>query len=322
MRTDIHTHLIPSIAPDLAAVAGLDATEHGLVADGHTIGPPALYRPAQLRDWLRHAGLARALVSVPPPLYRQELRHREAHLWVSGLNDALRADLAGSTRLIPLGYLPLEHPAEALAEATRLIDAATVGFAAAAGGRSRPLDDPELVPLWQLLQDTGRPLLLHPGASPDARLAAHYLHNLLGNPVETTLAAAQMLLGGVLTQFPGLRVALAHCGGVLTAVLGRWQRGVDTHRPGLRLPAHALRAQAQSLWLDSLAHDHRQIDAAIEIVGPEHLLVGSDWPFPMGDSDPLATLRNLGAPMVEQIAVRNAHRFLHGVDRPPPPPLR
>ncbi|GAA1649575.1 amidohydrolase family protein [Georgenia ruanii] len=308
-RTDIHTHLVPVPAADVLAAAGLRAAGGRLAAGEHIIGPPSLYAPERLVEWLARAGLERALVSVPPPLYRQHLAREQAERWVRALNDGLRELTRAHQALVPLAYLPLEHPDLALAELGRLGET-SVGFTASAGGRSVSLADDRLAPLWDGLVALDAPLVLHPGASPDERLEELYLGNLLGNPVETGLAAAQLLLGGVLERHPRLRVALVHCGGVLPAVLGRYQRGLDTDRPGVPRRDADLRGEAARLWVDCLAHDAGALDLAVDVVGEEHLLVGSDWPFPMGTDDPLALLAHRGPGVADRVAADNAAAFL------------
>ncbi|KAE8766100.1 amidohydrolase family protein [Georgenia thermotolerans] len=308
-RTDIHTHLVPVPAADVLAAAGLRDAGGRLAAGEHVIGPPGLYAPERLVEWLAGAGLERALVSVPPPLYRQHLAPEQAERWVRALNDGLRELTRGYPALVPLAYLPLEHPDLAVAELGRLGER-SVGFTASAGGRSVSLADDRLAPLWAGLVALDAPLVLHPGASPDERLDELYLGNLLGNPVETGLAAAQLLLGGVLQRHPGLRIALVHCGGVLPAVLGRYQRGLDTDRPGVPRRDADLREEAARLWVDCLAHDAAALDLAVGVVGEEHLLVGSDWPFPMGTDDPLALLAHRGPAAADRVAADNAAAFL------------
>ncbi|MPV36901.1 amidohydrolase family protein [Georgenia subflava] len=307
--TDIHTHLIPVLPADVLAASGLRDVGGRVAVGDHVIGPEEIYEPASLVAWLERVGLERALVSIPPPLYRQGLEFADAARWVPAVNDALAASTESHPALVPLVYLPFEHPELALAEIDR-VGAGCAGFTAAAGGGSVSLADRRLDQVWRRIVDLDAPVVLHPGASPDQRLTQFYLGNLLGNPVESGLAAAELLLGGVLDRYPELRIALVHCGGVLPAVLGRYQRGVDARRPGVGREGADLRREAARLWVDCLAHDPRVVDLAAEIVGEEHLLVGSDWPFPMGTDDPLGLLGHRGAAAVSRAASSNAAVFL------------
>lgn len=305
---DLHTHLAPRIGP----VPGVEAGPGGTLAvDGRPVGPADLYRPDRLVAHLDAVGLDAAVVSVPPPFFRQHLTADAAGSWVRAVNEGLLAATAGSDRLACLAYLPLEHPATALAEYRRIRhDDRFAGVVAAAGGRSVSPADPRLAPLWTDLDADRRLLLLHPGATPDRRTDEFYLGNLLGNPVETGLAAAHLVFGGVLARRPGMRVLLVHCGGVVPALAGRWQRGADTARPGVpggvEPPARAVRR----FYVDCLAHDPAVVDLAVAVFGADRLVLGSDWPFPMGTDDPLALVAHRGAEFTRRVAVDNARAVL------------
>lgn len=306
---DLHTHLAPRLA---GSVDGVQPSAGRLVVDGREIGPDALYDAARLVAHLDRAGLDTAVVSLPPPFYRQHLDAVGGAAWAHAANDGIATAVAGQPRLVPLAYLPLEHPATAMAEYERIrAQPGWAGVTACAGARSVSLADPRLAPLWEALAADGRLLLLHPGTSPDHRLGDFYLENLLGNPVETALAAAQLLLGGVLTARPGVRVLLTHCGGAVPALVGRWQRGVDTARPGLAGRAVEPPVDAcRSFFVDCLAHHPAVLDFAVELFGADRIVLGSDWPFPMGTDDPRALVGHRGAAFVDQVAVHNAHRAL------------
>lgn len=265
--TDLHTHLAPS------------------VDEGGAPGPPSLYRREELIAYLDQSGLDRAVVSVPPPFYRQGLAAGEAAAWARELNEGILRRIDGEPRLSALAYLPLEHPDLALVEARRVAGAGFAGFTAAAGGRSPSLADAGFEPLWRELDEREALLLLHPGESPDPRLASLYLANLLGNPQETTLAAAQLVLGDVLPRFPALRFLLVHGGGALAALAGRWQRGVQTSRPGLRPLSEPPLAAVRRLYADTVTHDPRATALATAVLGEDRIVLGSDWPFPMGSYD-------------------------------------
>ena len=291
---DVHVHLAPLLADD-ALPSGVARAEGRLVLDGHRVGPPALYDTEKLLKWLDGTGVDTAWVSPPPPFFRQQLGAGAAN-WATSLNEGILARVAGHERLAALAYLPLDQPVAALAEVARLSDVpGFVGWAAAAGGRSLALDDAQLGPLWSAVESSGRPILLHPGSTPDSRLVPHYLSNLLGNPVETTVAAAQLVFGDVLGRHPGLRVVLVHCGGAVPALAGRWQQGLDTARPGVGPLTLAPRDAVRRFWVDALAHDPALVDLARAVIGPDKVVLGSDWPFPMGLTDPVGALGHLPA---------------------------
>lgn len=302
---DLHTHLAPALArADLPGV-GLDGDV--MVLDGNRIGLADLYRPDRLVAYLDAVGLAEAVVTVPPPFYRQHLAVAESAVWVTALNDGLLRAVADQPRLTPLAYLPMEHPQVALAEYERVAgDPRWAGVTAAAGGHSTSLDDDALRPLWRRLDEDGRTVQLHPGHSPDDRLASYYLANLLGNPVETAVAAAQLVFGELLSDFPRIRFVLLHCGGCLPAVVGRWERGHAARRPGVPALTLSPAAAVRRLWVDVLAHDPAVVDLAVAVFGERRLVLGSDWPFPMGIDDPLSLVAHRGREYAERVATTNA----------------
>ena len=295
--TDVHTHLAPLLPH---AVEGVEERDGRLVVDGHRVGIPGLYDAGRLTQRLVENGVDRAWVSAPPPLYRQRLGPEEARAWVRALDDGLRARLAGESTLDRLTYLPFDQPDVALELVEDVGD--SVGWTASAGGGSVALDDPALAPVWSALDARPKPLVLHPGDSPDARLGQHYLANLLGNPVETGVAAAQLVLGGVLSRYPGLKIVLVHCGGVVPAVVGRWARGVATRRPGIGRDTADPVTTVRRLWSDCLAHRPEVVDLARATFGDDHLLLGSDYPFPMGLDDPFEAVAHLPGELQRRIA--------------------
>lgn len=295
---DVHTHLAPRLPDDLAAEA-------------QVAGPPRLRQPEALVAWLDDVGLDAAVVSPPPPYFRQGLAPEPARRWVRAVNDGILAAVAASRRLLPLAYLPLEHPALALAEYERVReDGRWAGACASAGGGSASLADAALAPLWRALDRDARLLLLHPGHALDPRLEAFYLANLLGNPVETAVAAAQLVFGDVLAAHPRMRVLLVHCGGAVPALVGRWERGVATERPGLRPLIEPPRTAVRRFHVDCLAHDPQVVDLARAVFGDDKLVLGSDWPFPMGVEDPRETIAHLDEALRTRIAVDNARALL------------
>lgn len=313
LRTDVHTHLVPPLEAGLLEAMGFTVSAEGRPQRGaKTIGPADLYLPERLVGWMASHDLDRALVSIPPPMYAQGATAGLTRDWVRSLNDGLKELTDPWEQLEPLGYLPLDQPEIAIEELRRLVSSGWRGATVCAGGVSLPLHSASLEPLWPLLEESAMPLVMHPGLSPDERLREFYLDNLLGNPQESTLAVAQLLFGRVLATHPGLRIAVVHGGGFVTAAAGRWQRGLDTSRPGLDHPEIQARSELGALWIDCLTHDRPMLDQAISLFGEDHVLLGSDWPFPMGVDDPTHFAAQRGADFARRAATVNAAAFLGG----------
>jgi aminocarboxymuconate-semialdehyde decarboxylase len=279
---DVHAHLVPR---SLHAETNRRRLPHGLL------------EPDALVAWLDANGVEQALVSTPPLLLGAGLGTAQA----AGLNDEL-AELVCPYlgRLRPLAHLPMADPKGAEAEARRCHAQPWAGVVVVSSTPGLTLDDPAFDGLWSALEDgDGRFVLVHPVDAPDPRLDRFYLTNLLGNPYETALAAACLVFADVPARFPGVRFCLAHAGGATAMVAGRWEQGYETRRPGLeRRLALPPREAVRRLFADTVAHSSAALELAAEVFGAEHVLLGSDWPFPMGELEPAAHLSGRFAPDV------------------------
>ena len=123
------------------------------------------------------------------------------------------------------------------------------------------------------------------------RVRRLFLHILVGNPSETTFAAAALLLGGVLERHPRLRVLLVHGGGFVPYQFGRIERGFTTAPPALRSRAPGSpRRFLDQLYFDTILHDEDALGHLLTFAGPGHVALGSDYPFPMRLDDPVGSL--------------------------------
>jgi aminocarboxymuconate-semialdehyde decarboxylase len=178
----------------------------------------------------------------------------------------------------------------------------------------RGLGDPEFDVFWRAAADLAAPVILHPYVVEAVeRMGRHYLHNLVGYPTETTLAAGSLLLGGTLERVPGLDVVLVHGGGFLPYHVGRFDR------------AHAARAEARTAGVgppssylrrfhyDTLVQKPEALAYLASIVGHDRIVLGSDHPFWLGDPAPLRVVRESGLAADAQAAIlgANAARLFH-----------
>lgn len=287
IEVDVHTHLAPINSKRLGDLNGVqwDAASSRLTLDGHTVGVKDLFFADRLISWLDQNRIERALVSIPPPLYRQGLSGDDALTWTTYVNETMLEIIAPyKGRLEALFYVPLEHAQliESLLNVYR--GGGYAGVALAAGGHPGIVySNAEYQSLWQCLDETKSFVFIHPGTCNDPRLAPYYLENLVGNPYETAVAASHLIMAGVPKSYPSIKFCLAHAGGAFPCLCGRLERGFLTNRPGIDVANIEPPLQAaRRFYVDNIAHNDAALDLAREIFGPDKILYGSDWPFPMG----------------------------------------
>lgn len=295
---DVHAHLAPVLPDKLASIDGVtwQPDKKTLVVDGHHVGMKPLFDPPALIAWMDRNAVAKAWISIPPPLYRAQLQGDAARAWATYANDGLAGIAAEySDRLAPLPHLPLQAPEIAVAVAREWIARGHRRFGAPSGGHGDlVLSDKCYEPLWQVLNEAGSFVFFHPGECADGRLTAFYLSNLLGNPYETSVAIAHLAFGSVFERFGRIRFCFAHAGGVLPMVAGRFERGFHTARPDIDTKRLSPKKAFANVCVDCIAHDAASLALAEQTFGEGNVVFGSDWPFPMGLIEPHAQLASIG----------------------------
>jgi aminocarboxymuconate-semialdehyde decarboxylase len=218
-------------------------------------------------------------------------------------------------RVAALGALPLQDPELAAGELHALMKGGVlkgVEVAASVGGVF--LGDDRFEPFWEAAAATGALVFVHP-TTRGFDLPAfqdYYLWNTVANPLETATAAAHMVMAGVMERHPELRVLLAHGGGALLAVRGRMRHAHEFQQQAKARLRESPQDSMRRFYFDTLTHDDALLRALIDYAGPDHVLLGSDYPFDMGDARHVDTVRALElAPDVEAaILAGNAERLL------------
>jgi aminocarboxymuconate-semialdehyde decarboxylase len=210
-------------------------------------------------------------------------------------NELLAATVAEHPdRFRGLCTVPLQDgqaAADELRHAVAELDMVGVEIATTVDGRD--LDDPDLEPFWAAAAELRCPVVIHPYVSLAGRgVSRYFLGNLVGNPAESTIAIAHMLFGGVLDRHPDLRPVLLHGGGFAPWQSGRWDRGFEavshlTRKGGIETrPTELLKR----IHFDTVLHDPEVLAMLIQWAGADRVVLGSDYPFPMGDLTPVDTL--------------------------------
>ena len=261
-------------------------------------------------------GVDRLVLSPWVALLGDELDLADAERACRVQNDALAGLCAAfPQRLSALGAVPLQRPDLAAARLEGLMgEGALGGVEVAASVRGAWLGDDRFLPFWEAAEGTGAVVLVHPttrGFDLPA-LQRFYLWNSVGNPLETAISGAELVMAGVLERFPRLRVVLAHGGGALLALRGRLRRAHAVQPPARSRLGGSPDASLRRLHYDSLTHDRGLLRSLVDYAGPERVLLGSDRPFDMGSDDPVGEVRALGLPPAAERAVLggNAARLL------------
>lgn len=156
------------------------------------------------------------------------------------------------------------------------------------------LDDPRFFPVYARIEQLGLPIFLHPLKTIGGdRTKPFYLGNLIGNPVDTGIAAAHLIFGGVLDRYPDLEVNLPHAGGVLPMLIGRLDRGWRV-RPEAKHLAQAPSSYLRRFTYDTIAHSAEIMRFVIAMVGAGRVMLGSDYCFDMGYEHPVEVVDELG----------------------------
>jgi aminocarboxymuconate-semialdehyde decarboxylase len=211
-------------------------------------------------------------------------------------------------RLAGLGVVGLHHPELAVRElehAMLTLGLRGVEISTSAGGRE--LSDPAFERFWARAEELQALVFIHPwGCTLGCRLDQHYLANVVGQPVETTLALSHLIFSGLLDRRPRLRILAAHGGGYLPYYSGRGDHAWEV-RPDARTPQRRPSDYLSRIFFDGLVYEPEILAALVARVGAQQVMLGTDYPFDMGVEDPLARLEAAGLSAQDVAAIRGGN---------------
>ena len=301
---DTHAHYFPQPFLDLVAGEGprfkfkVVTTDDTFMIKTPTGSPGPLPKKftdikQRLADMDAQGMGVHALSLTAPMLYWADvdLSHRLAKAW----NDAaVESHKAHPDRFVVLATLPMLDPNRAVDELNRVSKLPGVrGIYMGTNIDNRDLGDPAFEPIFARIEQLGLPVFLHPLQTVGGkRMQSYYLANLLGNPIDTAIAACHLIFGGVLDRHPNLHVNLPHAGGALPILIGRIDHGWKVRKEAKNLP------QAPSSYLrrftyDTISHSKPILEFVISQVGADRVMVGSDYCFDMGYQRPVEIVDEL-----------------------------
>lgn len=229
------------------------------------------------------------------------------------INDQIAEAVAStSNRLVGIGTVPLQRVDLAIAEMRRCVkDCGMRGIEIGTFVDGRELADPYYLPFFKAAEELGILLFIHPlGFSQGERLSEHYLNNIIGNPLESTIALSHLIFGGVLEQHPGLKICVAHGGGYLPGYWGRMDHAYRARSDCRHYITQEPSSFLRNIWLDTLVFDKAQLNSLIETHGADRLCLGTDYPFDMAEPDPVGFLAGVEEAKRKKLLGENAAALL------------
>jgi len=240
------------------------------------------------------------------------------------LSKLLNDHLAGLVkenpkRFIGLGTIPMQAPELAVQELRRcILELGMRGVQIGTNVNGENLDAPQFLPVFEEAEKLGAAIFIHPWDMVGSeRMKNYWMSWLVGMPSETTIAICSMIFGGVFERFPKLKVCFAHVGGSFPGTFARIEHGFHV-RPDL-CGTQNMREPKEyfgTFWVDSLVHEDDCLKRCIKMFGSNRILMGSDYPFPLGEARPghlIESMNDLDEEDRQKILSQNAFEFL-GVD--------
>lgn len=315
MIIDTHAHVVPGTMLDAMRAekrlfpsvtlhdAAAPRMEFGAGGPGRPI-QPRLHDLAQRKEWLAKARVDHQLVGGWTDVYGYDLPPEEGADWARFYNEHMAKDAAALNQLSALATVPLQDGRLAAKVLEEALDAGFHGamIATQPKGIGGNLDDPSLDPFWEVASARNAGIFLHPHyICSDDRLDGYDLINAVGRLADTTIAVARLLFSGHLTRFPGMNLLLSHAGGALPYALGRLKRNKTIH-PEYADPDENFRR----LYFDTVLFEPLALRFLCDVAGADKVMLGSDYPFGIGDPDPCHVVDRTALTQAEREAILGA----------------
>jgi aminocarboxymuconate-semialdehyde decarboxylase len=236
----------------------------------------------RLRDMDRD-GIDIQAISPSPQYYywaEPELGRETARL----VNNRIAEIVASHPdRFVGMGTVPLQAPALAVAELERMVkELGLRGVEIGTNVAGAELSEERFRPFFAKAQELGILIFMHPAGFTHAqRLADHYFINVIGNPLDTTVAVSHLIFGGVLDAYPKLKICLAHGGGYAAAYSGRFDHAHQARSDCRRLIKRPPTSYLKKLYFDTIVFTHHQLEYLTALYGSDHIILGTDYPYDM-----------------------------------------
>jgi len=300
MKIDIHTHILPKNLPDLKEKFGYG----GWISVEHKDGDAVMnkdgnfFRSIQRNCWDFNVRLNECdqsnvdiqVLSTVPIMFSYWAKSKDTMILSKFLNDDMARIINNKPkRFIGLGTLPMQNTDLAILELERCMnDLNFAGIQIGSNINGKNLNESSFFPIFEAASELGAAVFIHPwDMMGESEMKKYWLPWLVGMPAETSRAICSLIFGGIFDRLPNLRVAFAHGGGSFIGTIGRIEHGFNM-RPDLCAIDNDVNPLEYlgKFWVDSLVHDKDALDLLIKKIGNKKIVLGTDYPFPLGEINP------------------------------------
>lgn len=332
MKIDIHTHILPERWPDLReryGYGGWIRMEHQKPCCANMMIDDRFFREVQQNCWDPQTRMHECdgdhvdvqVLSTVPVMFSYWAKPEHALDLSMLLNDHIAGIVAEyPQRFAGLGTLPMQSPELAIKELERCVkELGLRGVQIGSHINDWNLDEPALFAIYEAAQDLDAAIFVHPwDMMAKEKMPRYWLPWLVGMPAETSLAICSIMFGGVLDRFPNLRFCFAHGGGSFPATIGRIEHGFHVRPDLVQVNTQTEpRDYLHRLYFDSLVHDPAVLRYMLEVFSANRIMLGSDYPFPLGEHRPgelIESMQELTPEIRERLLSGTALEFL-GLER-------
>ncbi len=264
--------------------------------------------PRRRLEDMERMGVDLQVLSVAPPQYYYWADPALGRKLTRMQNEHLAGLVAGHPdRFVGLATVPLQDVDAAVAELDHGVTQLGLrGVEICTNVNGLDLDDRRFRPFFAAVADLDVLVLLHPhGFTQAERLMDYYLTNVIGNPLESTIALTRMIHGGLFEELPALKLCAVHGGGYLPFYASRMDHAWGQRPEGRHhIPDRPPSAYLRRIYVDCLVYDQAHLGFLIQQMGAGQVVVGTDYPYDMGDGDPVGLIEKMPAlPAEDQQAI-------------------
>ncbi len=328
MKIDIHTHILPQNWPDLNKkynTQGFVTIEHHKPCCAKLMIGDSVFREIEHNSWDTSVRMGECdrndvtvqVLSTVPVMFSYWAKPEHTYDLSRYLNDHISSVVhAEPARFIGLGTLPMQDTKLAVKELERCKkELGLAGIEIGPHIHGKNLEDKAIFDIFLAAEELDAAVFIHPwDMLGKDRMAKYWLPWLVGMPTETSLAICSLIFGGVFEKLKKLRVCFAHGGGSFPYTFGRIEHGFQV-RPDLVAVENEIhpREYLGKFYLDSLVHDPKALEFLVELIGENKVVMGSDYPFPLGEEVPGKLIESVfkqNSAIKEKLLWKNAVEFL------------